>query len=93
MTTTPLEDMMVRKAPRTEVWNAYEILNGKLEGRHRSRRENNIKMYLKETECEVVDWMYPTQDRANGRLLWTRNETLGPIKGTEILNRVTISFF
>jgi hypothetical protein len=27
------------------------------------RWKNNIKMGLKETGCEVIDWVYPAQDR------------------------------
>jgi len=31
------------------------------------RWEDNTKMYLKELECEVVDWIYPIQDRVQLR--------------------------
>jgi len=41
---------------------------GKPEGkrplrRHRCRQENNIKMKLKETGCEGMDWVHLVQDR------------------------------
>lgn len=32
-------------------------------GRPRLRQFNNIKTYLKETECEVVDWIDMVVDR------------------------------
>jgi hypothetical protein len=46
----------------------YGILVGKLEGkrilgRHRCRWEDNIKMDLKEVECEGMDWIELAQDR------------------------------
>jgi hypothetical protein len=31
--------------------------------RLRSKREDNIKMYFKETGVEVVDWIHLAQDR------------------------------
>jgi hypothetical protein len=31
--------------------------------RHRHRWEDNIKMYLKEIEWEVMDWIHLAQDR------------------------------
>jgi hypothetical protein len=34
-----------------------------LKGRPRYRWENNIKMDLREIECEVVDWIHLVQDR------------------------------
>jgi hypothetical protein len=48
--------------------NAYKILVGKPEGkrpvgRRRRRREDNIRMDLKGTEWEFVDWMHLAQDR------------------------------
>jgi hypothetical protein len=43
-----------------EMRNAYKILFGNLEGKRplakpRRRWEDNIRMYLKETGCKVVD--------------------------------------
>jgi hypothetical protein len=48
--------------------NAYNIFVGKPEGsmlfgRPRRRWEDNIRMDLKEIGWEVVDWIYPAQDR------------------------------
>jgi hypothetical protein len=48
--------------------NAYNILVGNLEGkrplgRPRSRREDNIRMYLREVVWDDVDWMDMAQDR------------------------------
>jgi hypothetical protein len=45
-----------------EIRNAYEVLVGKPEAkrsfeRPRCRREENIKMDVKETGCEGVDWV------------------------------------
>jgi hypothetical protein len=49
-------------------WNAYRILVGKPEGkrplgRHRSRWENDIKMDLRETGWDGVDWTDLPRDR------------------------------
>jgi len=46
-----------------EMRNAYRILVGNAEGkrslgRPRSRREDNIIMYLREKGWELVDWMH-----------------------------------
>jgi hypothetical protein len=50
-----------------EMRNAYNILVGKPEtGDHsedRRRREDNIKMDLREAWWNVVDWIYLAQDR------------------------------
>jgi hypothetical protein len=51
-----------------EMRTAYEILVGKLErkrplGKHRFRREDNIRMDLRQTGWETVDWIHLTQDR------------------------------
>jgi hypothetical protein len=51
-----------------EMRNAYKILVGKPEGkrplgRPRFRRKDNIRMDLRETGWEDVDWMYMAQDR------------------------------
>jgi hypothetical protein len=47
--------------------NAYRILVGKLEGKSppaRSRNKSeNIKMDLRETERDGMDWIYLAQDR------------------------------
>jgi len=53
---------------RMEKKNAYNILVGNLEGkrplgRPRSRREDNIRMYLREVVWDDVDWMDMAQDR------------------------------
>jgi ribosome biogenesis protein Nip4 len=50
-----------------EVRNAYKILIGKPESkrplrRPRRRWEDNIRMYLREIGCEVVDWIHLAQD-------------------------------
>jgi hypothetical protein len=46
----------------------YNILVGKPEGkrplvRPRCRQEDNIRMVLRETGWEAVDWMHSSQDR------------------------------
>jgi hypothetical protein len=46
----------------------YRVFVGKLEGkkplkRPRRRREDNIRMDLKEVGCGVMDWIGLTQDR------------------------------
>jgi len=51
-----------------EMGNAYNILVGKPEGtrplgRPWQRWEANIKMYLRETGQQVVDWMHLPQER------------------------------
>jgi hypothetical protein len=52
----------------------YRVLVGKTEGkrpleRPRRRWENNIKMYLQEVGCEVMDWIELDQDRDRRRVL------------------------
>jgi hypothetical protein len=52
----------------TTAWNAYTILVGKPElkrplGRPRRRWADNIKMDLRETEWDGMDWIDLTQDR------------------------------
>jgi hypothetical protein len=54
--------------------NAYTILVSKSEGkrplgRHRHRWEDNIRMDVREIECEVVDWIHLTQGRDQWRAL------------------------
>jgi hypothetical protein len=54
--------------------NAYRILPGKPEvtrpsGRPRRRREDNIRMDVRETEWKVVDEMHLAQDRDQWRVL------------------------
>jgi hypothetical protein len=49
-----------------EMRNVYKILVGKPKGkrplgRHRSRWENNIKMDLKETRSDDVEWIHLAQ--------------------------------
>jgi hypothetical protein len=51
-----------------EMRNAYNILVGDLEGkrplrRSRCRWEDNIKMDLKETGLQRVEWIHLVQDR------------------------------
>jgi hypothetical protein len=51
-----------------EMRNANKILVGKPEGkrplgRHRCRREDNIRMDLREIGWEGVDWIHLGQDR------------------------------
>jgi hypothetical protein len=52
----------------------YRVLVGKPEGRRllgrpRRRWEDNIRMDLREVECECVDWMEVAQDRDRWRAL------------------------
>jgi K+ transporter len=47
-----------------EMRNVYKIFVGKSEKWH--RWEDNIKMYLKKTGLQVVDWIHLAQDR----VLW-----------------------
>jgi hypothetical protein len=52
--------------------NAYKILVGKPEGRKplgitRRKWEDNIRMDLRETGCEGVDWIRLAQDRDQWR--------------------------
>jgi hypothetical protein len=58
----------------TEVKNAYNILVSKSEGEGqlggpRGRREDNIRLDLREIRWEVVDWIHVTQDRDKWRAL------------------------
>jgi hypothetical protein len=51
-----------------EIINTYNILVGNLEGkrlfgRPRRRWEYNIKIDLREIQCDDVDWVHVTQDR------------------------------
>jgi hypothetical protein len=57
-----------------EKTNAYKILVGKPEGkrslgRPRRRWVNNIKMDLRETEWDGMDWINLAQDRGQWRAL------------------------
>jgi len=52
----------------------YRVLVGKPEGKRslekpRRRGDYNIKMDLREVECEVVDWIELAQDRDRWRAL------------------------
>jgi hypothetical protein len=54
--------------------NASTVLIGKPEakkalGRPRYNWEDNIKMDLKETMCEGMDWIHLAQDRDHDKLL------------------------
>jgi hypothetical protein len=56
-----------------EIRNAHETLIAKPEGksplgRPRRRQEDNIRMDLKRTWCDVVDWIHLTQHGASGGL-------------------------
>jgi hypothetical protein len=57
-----------------ELRKAYRIFIGKPArktqlGRHKCRWKDNFKMYLGETEWEIVGWMYLAQDRDDWRPL------------------------
>jgi hypothetical protein len=57
-----------------EVRGAYNILVGRPEGRRplgrpRRRWEDNIKIYLRETEFGDVDWIHLFKDRVRWRSL------------------------
>jgi hypothetical protein len=54
--------------------NVHNILIGKPEGKRPLRRprhtwEDNIKVDLKETACENVDWIHLAQDRVQWQTL------------------------
>jgi hypothetical protein len=80
-----------RKLPVTVDRGAYRILVGKPDGKRplgRPRRglEDNIKMYLRETEWGGMDWIALAQDRDQWRTLMNDgNEPLGFIKCWECL--------
>ena len=38
-------------------------------GKPRRRWEDNIKIYIQEVVCEVMDWIYVAQDRDRWRAL------------------------
>jgi hypothetical protein len=64
--------MMGYVAGMGEIKNAYKILVGKSEEkrplkRHRCRWEDNIKIHLKETEWEGVEWIHLAQDMERWR--------------------------
>jgi hypothetical protein len=67
------------------------ILTGKPErkrplGRPNCRWENNIKNYLREIECEGVDWISLVQDSDRWRALEnTVINRSGAIKGDELI--------
>jgi hypothetical protein len=61
--------------------NAYNIFVGKAEGkrplgRGRCRWKDNIRMDLRETGRDVVEWMHLTQDRDQWRTLVNSITTL-----------------
>jgi hypothetical protein len=76
--------------------NAYRILVGKPEGkrplgRPRSRCVNNIKMDLRETGWDGVDWIDMAQDRDQWRaLVNTVLNFRGSIKCWEVLKWLPI---
>jgi hypothetical protein len=56
------------------VRNAYDVSVGIPErkrqvGRLRDRWKHNIRMYLREIGCEIVDWMHLVQNRDQWRAL------------------------
>jgi hypothetical protein len=53
-------------------------------GRYRRRRENNIKMYFKETVCESVDWIHSQGPVAGS--YEHGNESWYSVKGGEFLD-------
>jgi hypothetical protein len=71
--------------------NTYRVLVGKPEemrphGRPRRRWEDNIKMYLRETGWEGVEWMHLAQDRDQWRALVNTVMNLRvPYKGREFI--------
>jgi hypothetical protein len=71
--------------------NVYNILIGKPEGRKpfgkpRRRREDNIRLDLREIWREGVDWMHLTQDRDQWRACEHGKEPSGSRKGGEFLD-------
>jgi hypothetical protein len=65
-----------------EKMHAYRIFEGKPEGkrplgRPRRRWANNIKMDLRETELDGMDWIHLTQDRDQWRALVTTARIFG----------------
>jgi hypothetical protein len=72
------------------VRNVYKILVGKPEGTRplrtlRRRREDNIRMDLREIGWEHVDWFHLSHDRVAG-CCEHGNEPSGYIKGGEFLD-------
>jgi hypothetical protein len=62
--------------------NTYKLLVRKLEGkrplrRPRRRWDNNIRMDLRETGREVMNWIHVAQDTARLRLLVNTTISLG----------------
>jgi hypothetical protein len=47
--------------------NAYKVSVGKPEGKRPGRREDNIRMDLREIWWEGVDWMHLVQDKDQWR--------------------------
>jgi len=55
-----------------------------------SRSEENIKMYLQEIRCEVVEWIQLVQDRSQWRALIKHyNDFYGSLKGGGFLNHLS----
>jgi hypothetical protein len=64
----------IRDTNEDETRYAYKILIGKPErktpvGRHKLKNEYNIKIDLKQIECEDVNWIHLAQDRVQWRAL------------------------
>jgi hypothetical protein len=65
-----------------EMRNAYKIFNGKPEGkipliRPRRRWEKNIKLHLRETGFNVMDWINLAKDRNRKRAVVNTVITFG----------------
>jgi len=66
--------------------NAFRILVGKPEskrprGRNSCRWEDDIKIYLQETECKYVDWIHMAQDSVHWLAVVKANNETGSTEG------------
>jgi hypothetical protein len=82
-----------------EMRNTYKILVGKPERKRpleipRHRRENNIRMDLREVGWKDVDWMHLSQDRDSLRVLvvTVMNLRVPEKAGNFMTTSVTLSF-
>jgi len=75
-----------------EITSGYKIFVGKLDekrppGKRRFKWEDNIKMDLRDTECESVDWIDMTQEMSQWlTVVTTVNEISDPVKGRVFLD-------